>query len=59
MTIRIDEALCTGCGICVDACPEVFGLSADGKAIVQSQNCDQHNLEGIADSCPVSAILVE
>lgn len=59
MIIRVDESLCIGCGVCVEACGEVFGLNADGKAIVQSQHCDEHDLEEVADSCPVEAILVE
>ncbi len=56
MTIVVDQSLCTGCGICVDACPEVFALGADGLATVISQECETHNLEEIADNCPANAI---
>ncbi|OGC03434.1 hypothetical protein A2276_00785 [candidate division WOR-1 bacterium RIFOXYA12_FULL_43_27] len=62
MTIRVDESLCIGCGLCIDACGEVFGMSSDGKAIVKSQHCESGNagnLEEIEDMCPVDAILIE
>ena len=26
MKVSIDENLCTGCGLCVDVCPEVFEM---------------------------------
>lgn len=56
MTVTVDQALCIGCGICVDACPEVFSFNSDGKAEVVKQSCDNCNLEEIADQCPVDAI---
>lgn len=58
MTVVVDEALCIGCGICVDACPEVFVFDSDGKAEVLKQSCEIHNLEETADLCPVDAIEV-
>lgn len=59
MTVRVDESLCIGCGLCIDACGEVFGMSSDGKAIVQSQHCESGNLEEIEDMCPTDAIILE
>ena len=58
MSVTVDQALCIGCGICIDACPEVFTFNADGKAEVIKDHCDQHNLEEVADQCPVDAIEV-
>jgi len=56
MSITVDQALCIGCGICVDACSEVFAFNADGKAEVIKETCEGCNLEEIADQCPVDAI---
>ena len=52
----IDKALCTGCGLCVDMCPSVFQLGADGLAEVVGTDCDQATLEEAVSSCPVNAI---
>jgi ferredoxin len=57
-SVFVDQALCTGCGICVDSCPEVFSFDGDGKAEVVKQTCENCNLEEIADSCPADAIEV-
>ena len=58
MSITIDQSLCSGCGICVDACSEVFSFNADGKAEAIKQSCDNCTLEEIADQCPTNAIEV-
>jgi ferredoxin len=54
--IEVDQSLCSGCGLCIELCPEVFGWSADGKAMVQKQESDTCNPEEIADQCPMEAI---
>jgi ferredoxin len=54
--IVIDQALCSGCGLCIELCPEVFALSEDGKAIVAKQECGSCSLEDIVDQCPMEAI---
>jgi ferredoxin len=54
--VSIDQSLCSGCGICVDACPEVFVWGADGKATVLKQEDETGRLEEIADQCPTDAI---
>ena len=35
MRVWIDQDLCTGDGLCVDRCPEVFTLLEDGIAYVK------------------------
>jgi len=56
MAVKVDQALCSGCGICIDLCPEVFTWGADGKAQTIKDTCETHNLEEIADQCPMEAI---
>lgn len=56
MVVQIDMALCSGCGLCIELCPEVFGWQADGKAVVLKQESETCNIEDIADQCPMEAI---
>ena len=56
MVVTIDAALCSGCGLCVELCPEMFGWAADGKAMVKKQEIEECNSEEIADQCPMEAI---
>jgi ferredoxin len=56
MSITVDQALCIGCGICIDQCSDVFAFNAEGKAEVIKESCDSCNLEDVADQCPTNAI---
>lgn len=58
-TIEIDEAKCTGCGRCVDACHEGVIALVHGKAkVVRPSFCD--GLGSCIPACPQGAIkLVE
>lgn len=53
--IQIDEAACTGCGLCVTACHEgVIGM-VDGKAkLLREEYCD--GLGDCLPACPAGAI---
>jgi NAD-dependent dihydropyrimidine dehydrogenase PreA subunit len=51
----VDEALCTGCGVCVDVCPHQALEMADNVAkLTHPEKCDGNG--SCADSCPVQAI---
>jgi len=56
MGVVVDQALCSGCGVCVDLCPEVFSWGSDGKAVAVKHESETCNLEEIADQCPMEAI---
>jgi len=51
---RIDPARCTGCGMCVAACPAGSVAVVDGKARVESETCTGCGL--CEEACPEAAI---
>ncbi len=54
--VVVDQALCTGCGLCLELCPEIFIWGPDGKAVVIKNYCEIHSTEEIAAQCPTEAI---
>ncbi len=58
MQVTVDQALCTGCGVCVQLCPDVFVWGADGKVVAQKNESETCNIEEVADQCPAEAINV-
>ena len=62
MRASVDPDLCTGCGLCVDACPKVFELGEDGLAAPIADPVppgEEDTCQQAADECPVEAILIE
>jgi len=61
MKAKVDVDLCTGCGLCVDTCPEVFALDDSvAKVIVDKVPEKAFNAcREAADNCPVEAIAIE
>jgi ferredoxin len=47
-----------GCGLCEQSCPEVFEVQGDGIAHVKAQGCGIHDLQEVAEQCPVNSIKV-
>ena len=58
--VYVDEETCTGCGLCADACPEVFEVNEVAHVIADSDLTENEEavLEA-ADNCPVDAISYE
>jgi ferredoxin len=55
MRVWIDQDLCTGDGLCVDHCPEVFTLLEDGIAYVKDGDLvhnDPGQAAGLATVAP-------
>lgn len=55
--VKVDDSLCTGCGLCVANCPEVFEMGDDSLAHVIADKCSC-DLKEVAEQCPVNAISV-
>jgi ferredoxin len=56
--VSIDTSTCVGCGLCEQNCPEVFEIQGDGVAHVKAQSFSVHNLQEVAEQCPVNCIRV-
>jgi NAD-dependent dihydropyrimidine dehydrogenase PreA subunit len=56
--VRIDEELCTGCGLCVSPCAEGAIVIVDGKAkVVREELCDGAGF--CLGVCPAGALTLE
>jgi len=63
MEVKIDEELCTGCGLCEETCPDIFKMDEDKDvAAVIKTDYDEYDEECIqeaVESCPSEAITTE
>ena len=62
MKAVIDRDGCISCGLCPDACPEVFRMADDGKAEVYVDAVPaglEGKVEEAIEGCPVSVISAE
>ncbi len=62
MRAIVDVETCTGCGLCVDVCPEVFELNEESIAKVIADPVPpeaEDTCRDAAESCPVDAISIE
>ena len=59
MIARVNADLCIGCELCVQTCPDIFTMTADGKAWAQTSDVAptaEKLCEKAAIECPVEAI---
>jgi NAD-dependent dihydropyrimidine dehydrogenase PreA subunit len=54
MEMQMSSELCTGCGACVEICPNGAIHLSDGLAVLDQAVCSQCQV--CADTCPVGAI---
>ena len=60
MKAKVDPALCTGCELCVQTCPEVFRMEGDVAVAYVDPVPAQHEkpAKEAADDCPAEAISI-
>jgi ferredoxin len=60
MRVEVSDE-CIACGLCVDACPEVFEMGDDVAAVIVEEVPEEHEeaVRQAAEDCPTEAILVE
>lgn len=61
MRAWIDEDACSGCGLCVEICPEVFDMDGDIARVkgIDVPEDEEERVEEAADGCPVEAISID
>ncbi len=61
MKAVVDDS-CTGCGVCIDVCPEVFEMGDNDMAVVIADPVPdefEDACQEAADQCPSESIILE
>lgn len=62
MKVSVDSDVCAGHGACVDICPEVFEIGAEGYSVVIVDDVAPElvaRVERAVEECPTGAIEVD
>ncbi len=61
MKVKIDNDLCTACGLCVDSVPDIFKMGDDVAEVITADVPDnlEEDVQNAVDDCPVESILIE
>lgn len=54
LTVQVERSRCTGCGRCVEVCPNGAIRLADGVAVVKTSLC--RGCQACLEACPTGAI---
>lgn len=57
--LKINNDLCTGCGVCYNSYPDYLEEGEELKAKIKKQPGDQITAQEIVDTCPSQAIILE
>ncbi len=57
MKTKIDPDLCISCGLCVDACPDIYEMQDTAVVIADPVPADKESCAlGAEEDCPTDAI---
>jgi ferredoxin len=63
MEVRIDEDLCTGCGLCEETCPDIFKMDEEKDIAevikIEYDDYDEECIQEAVESCPAEAIIID
>ena len=57
VTLKLDEDKCTGCGLCLEVCPQAVFVRQNGKALIKTRDACME-CGACARNCPSVAIAV-
>ncbi|MHC4617274.1 MAG: ferredoxin [Planctomycetota bacterium] len=62
MKVHVDPGLCSGSGVCVDTCPQLFEINQQGISTAKMENVPedlQQECKEAAENCPTQAIAIQ
>ena len=62
MKVCVDKELCSGSGICIETCPEIFELDEQGTTSAKNEQVSselEQACRNAAEGCPSGAIKIE
>lgn len=55
----VDYSECTGCGSCVELCPDVFEMRDEKAWVIGYEKCNTCDCQAAVNACPSEAIKLE
>jgi NAD-dependent dihydropyrimidine dehydrogenase PreA subunit len=57
VTLKLDEEMCVGCGLCLEVCPQAVLARNDGKVRISNRDACME-CGACAQNCPAEAVTV-